>query len=86
MAARIITSFTGIIATMRVPLITSFQPPLETCMEAGDSLTDVSGYYQQDDGCKINKTAGSQVSLVEKLPSFVKLVSPFRKPINQHFW
>ena len=24
-------------------------------------------------------------SIVEKLPSFVKLVSPFRKPINQHF-
>ena len=25
-------------------------------------------------------------SAVEKIPSFVKLVSPFRKPINQHFW
>ena len=26
------------------------------------------------------------ICVVEKLPSFVKLVSPFRKPINQHFW
>ena len=25
-------------------------------------------------------------SVVEKLPSSVKLVSPFRKPINQDFW
>ena len=25
-------------------------------------------------------------SIVVKLPSFVKLVSPFRKAINQHFW
>ena len=25
-------------------------------------------------------------SIIEKLPSLVKLVFPFRKPINQHFW
>ena len=27
-----------------------------------------------------------RIYVVKKLPSFVKLVSPFRKPINQHIW
>ena len=28
-------------------------------IQARDSLADVSGYYQQDHGCKVVKTAGS---------------------------
>ena len=33
---------------------------------------------------KVQGVLTTQQSVVEKLPSFVKLVSPFRKPINQH--
>ena len=33
-------------------------------MQAGNSLTDVSGYYQQDHGSKIIKVAASLVALL----------------------
>ena len=32
------------------------------------------------------KVQGMRKGLVEKPPSFIKLVSPFRKHINHHFW
>ena len=35
---------------------------------------------------KFKKCLQFEQSIVEKLSSFVKLVSHFRKPINQHFW
>ena len=42
------------------------------------------GFKGLDSGFK--ECLQSEQSVVEKLPSFVKLVSPFQKPINQHFW
>ena len=32
-------------------------------MQAGDSLIDISGYYQQDCGCKMIRAAGCLIQL-----------------------
>ena len=43
------------------------------------------GHPQLHSFCVHDTCSSSWKSLVEKLPSFVKLVSPFSNPINQHF-
>ena len=62
--------------------IASFGPRNETnlCSKCGNLCAKLCVT------CKVQGMLTIWKSLVEKLSSFVKLVSLFRKPINQYFW
>ena len=41
---------------------------------------------QKGSGYLVKNANNLNQSAAKKLPSFIKLVSPFRKPINHHLW